>query len=61
MVQEGEKTEQGIKKRGEEIMIENIPNLVKEKDTQVQEEKSHKQNKPKEAHTKLYHNKNGKG
>ena len=34
---EGEETEQGIKKLFQEIMTENFLNLVKEKDTQVQE------------------------
>ena len=33
----GEESEQGIQNLTEEIMIENFPNLVKEKDTQVQE------------------------
>ena len=32
-----EKSEQGIKNLFEEIMTENFPNLMKEKDTQVQE------------------------
>ena len=34
---EGEENEQGIKKLFQEIMTENFLNLVKEKDTQVQE------------------------
>ena len=34
---EGEERDQGIKSLFEEIMTENFPNLVKEKDTQVQE------------------------
>ena len=34
---EGEVSEQGIKNLVEEIMTENISNLVREKDTQVQE------------------------
>ena len=44
---EGEESEQGIKNVFEEIMAENFPNLVKEKDTQVQEMQSPKQNEPK--------------
>ena len=33
----GEESEQGIENLFEEIMTKNFPNLVKEKDTQVQE------------------------
>ena len=36
-IQEGEKSGQGIEHISEEIMTKNFPNLVKEKDTQVQE------------------------
>ena len=36
-VPEGEEREQGIKNLYEEIMAENVPNLVKEKDAQVRE------------------------
>ena len=36
-IPEREKREQGIENLFEEIMTENFPNLVKEKDTQVQE------------------------
>ena len=36
-IPEGEESEQGIKNLFEETMTENFPNLVKEKDTQVQE------------------------
>ena len=39
-IPEGEETKQGIENLFEEIMTENFPNLVKEKDTQVQETKS---------------------
>ena len=35
-ISEGEESEQGIKNLFEETMTENFPNLVKEKDTQVQ-------------------------
>ena len=37
VVSEGEEKEQGIESPFEGIMTENFPNLVKEKDTQVQE------------------------
>ena len=36
-IPQGEESEQGIKNPFEEIMTENFPNVVKEKDTQVQE------------------------
>ena len=36
-IPEGEKSKQGINNLFEEIMTENLPNLMKEKDTQVQE------------------------
>ena len=36
-VPEGEESEQGIENLFEKIMTENFPNLVKEKDTQIQE------------------------
>ena len=36
-IPEGEESEQGIENIFEEIMTENSPNLVKEKDVQVQE------------------------
>ena len=55
-IPEGEESEQGIKKLFEEIMTENFPNLMKEKDTQVQETQSPKQVGPKEAYTETYHN-----
>ena len=55
-----EKREQGIKKLFEQIMTKNFPNLVKEKDTQVQESQSCKKDGPKETHTKTHHIKTGK-
>ena len=55
-VPEGEETEQRIKNLFEEIMTEYFPNLVKEKDTQVQEAQSPKQNGFKVIHTKTYDN-----
>ena len=36
-IPDGEESKQGIKKLFEEIMTKNFPNLVKEKDIQVQE------------------------
>ena len=36
-VTEGEQREKGIKKAVEEMMVENLPNLKKETDIQVQE------------------------
>ena len=48
--------EQGVKNLSEEIMTENFPNLVKEKDTQVQEVQSPKIVGPKEAYTETHHN-----
>jgi len=37
-------------------MAENFPNLEKEKDIQVKEAESSKEDKPKESHTKTYYN-----
>ena len=42
-------------------MMENFSNLVTEIDIQAQEVQSPKQDEPKEAHTKTYHNLNNKG
>ena len=36
-IPEGEESKKGIKNLFEEVMTKNFPNLVKEKDTQVQE------------------------
>ena len=38
------------------MTMENFPNLVKEKDIQVQEAQSRNKMNPKEAHTKTHHN-----
>ena len=46
----------GIESLFEEIMAENFPNLMKEKDTQVQKPESPKQDEPKEVHNKTHHN-----
>ena len=52
---EGEEIEQGIKNLFEEMMTPNFPNLVMEKDTQVQEAQR-VQVGPKEAYTETHHN-----
>ena len=48
-IPEGEESEQGIENLFEKIMAKNFPNLVKEKDTQVQEAQSPKLVGPKKA------------
>ena len=55
-VPEGEEKEQEIGNLFEKIMKENFPNLVKERDIQIQEAQSLKQDGSKEDHTKTYHN-----
>ena len=54
-VPEGEEGEQGIENLFEEIMAENFPSLVEEKDSPGSSE-SPKQDKPKEDHTRKHHN-----
>ena len=53
---EGEEEEQGIENLFEKVMMENLPNLMREKITQIQETESPKQEEPKEAHCKTHHN-----
>ena len=53
---EGEEEKQEIQNLFEKIMKENILNLVKEIDIQVQEAQSSKQVGPKEDHTKTHQN-----
>ena len=54
---EREEEEQEIENLFEQIMKENVPNLVKERDFQeVQEAQSPKEVGPREAHTKAHHN-----
>ena len=53
---EKKKREQVIENLFEKIMTETFSNLEKEKDIQVQEAQSPKQDEPKEAHTKTHHN-----
>ena len=47
-IPEGEK-EQGIENLFEKVMMENFPNLMREKVTQIQETESLNQDEPKEA------------
>ena len=44
---EGEEEEQGIEKLFEKVMMENFPNLRREKVTQIQKSQSPKQEEPK--------------
>ena len=53
---EGEEEEQGIENLFEKVMMENFPNLMREKVTQVQETQSPNQEDHKEAHFKTHHN-----
>ena len=55
-IPEGEEEEQGIQNLFEKVMMENFPNLRREKVTQIQETESPKQEEPKEAHCKTHHN-----
>ena len=51
-----EDEEEGIEILFEEVMMENVPNLMREKVTQIQESQSPNQEEPKEAHFKTHHN-----
>ena len=55
-ITEGEEEEQGIENLFQKEMMENFPNLRREKVTQIQEIQSPKQEEPKEAHCKAHHN-----
>ena len=55
-IPEGEEEEQGIENLFEKVMMENFPNLMREKVTQIQESQSPNQEEPKEAHCKTHHN-----
>ena len=55
-IPEGEEEEQGIENLFEKIMMENFPNLTKEKVIQMQETQNPSQEEPKEAHCKTHHN-----
>ena len=54
-IPEGEEEEQGIENLFEKVMMENFPNLMREKVTQIQETESSNQEEPKEAHCKTHH------
>ena len=51
-----EEEEQGIENLFEKVMMENVPNMMREKVTQIQERDSPNQEDPKEAHLKTHHN-----
>ena len=56
-IPEGEEEEQGIENLFEKVMIENFPNLMREKATQIQEsQRIPNQEEHKEAHCKTSHN-----
>ena len=55
-ITQAEKEEQRIENFFEKVMMENFPNLMREKVTQIQETQSPNQEEPKEAHCKTYHN-----
>ena len=52
-IPEGEEEEQGIENLFEKVMIENFPNLMREKVTQIQ---IPNQEEAKEAYSKKHHN-----
>ena len=55
-IPDGEGEEQGIENLFGKVMMENFPNLRREKVTQIQESQSPKQEEHKEAHCKTHHN-----
>ena len=55
-IPEREEEEQGIENLFEKVMMENFPNLMREKVTRTQETESPNQEEPKEAHCKTHHN-----
>ena len=56
-IPEGEEEEQGIENLFEKVMMENFPNLMREKVTQnLGITDRPKQEEPKEAHCKTHHN-----
>ena len=56
-IPEGEEDEQGIENLFEKVLMENYPNLRREKVTQIQETQTvpSNQEEPKEAHCKIHH------
>ena len=55
-IPEGEEKEQWMENLFVEMMTENSPNLVKVKDTQVQDGQRSKQDGSKEVHNKTHYN-----
>ena len=55
-IPEGEEEEQGIENLFEKIMMENFPNLMREKFTEIQESQSPNHEEPKEAHFNTHQN-----
>ena len=55
-IPEEEEEEQWIENLYEKVILENFPNLMGEKVTQIQETESPKQEEPKEMHCKTHHN-----
>ena len=55
-ISEGEEEEQGIENLFEKVIMENFPNSMREKVTQIQESQRHNQKEPKEAHCNTHHN-----
>ena len=55
-IPEGKEEEQGIENLIEKVMMENFPNLMREKVIQIQESQSPNQEEHKEAHSKTHHN-----
>ena len=53
---EGEEEEEEIESLFEKVMVENFPNLMKEKHTNPGSREGPKQEEPKEAHCKTHHN-----
>ena len=48
--------EQGMENLFEKVIMEDFPNLMREKVTQIQETQSPNQEEPKEAHLETHHN-----
>ena len=55
-IPEGVEEEEEIENLFEKVMMENVPNLMRGKVTQIQETQSPKQEEPKEAHSKTHNN-----
>ena len=55
-IPEGEEEQQGIENLFEKVIMENFPNLMREKATQIQEAQSPNPEEPKEVHFKTHQN-----